>query len=921
MEDCVLFFWIILCCTKDVFKYFSVLSHILPDSKGIMTVSWFFFLLVESLLHHYNCVFVGAPLPRNANQLSNLISTSLSNHELHNRSVPHYKPPDLQQHAVGSENEPQTLFLKSVKSSKQPDLRSNNKKVTKKTGPTDTATVAKFVPHKSTAKTTRVTTKKRSARSEHSKQVTKGASHFISKSDKKNGATLSFHKFGKFQGYRKIKANEEEQFLLGFTEEINELENDEEQTAELSKTLHSPAFYENLNQKKIKVTYNPKELSKGKSKPKYKHGVYSKKRTFDKNATRTIFPIFNSNQFKSRIETGKAVSKQKGKEARSSQSKAMNLNQELVKKAFLDKKVHDAFQKELNVNKNLPQVSSQDIQKRRNISTHNSVQSNANLDGVKLGKRSNINKNLPQVSSQDIQKRRNISIHNSVQSNANLDGVKLGKRSNINKNLPKVSSQDIQKRRNISIHNSVQSNANLDGVKLGKRFNINKNLPQVSSQDIQKRRNISIHNSVQSNANLDGVKLGKRFNINKNLPQVSSQDIQKRRNISIHNSVQSNANLDGVKLGKRFNINKNLPQVSSQDIQKRRNISIHNSVQSNANLDELKLGKRFNINKNLHKLSSQEQRKNISVNNLLKNNTNLNAFPAGKRSNVHVPKSTNLLMNEKPNIGFESNPVSDVVAAERKQQDNSKVLKPFQGNFQEQMEMFNKLEENTFDDSNLEENVGSSSLDQSRMPTLSKHAVTLLSNKTESNVLHYGDKNKQHTSNKSITKKAKVKEVNSKQREGNPTRKSSIGPIGETSRMVGIKAGSSKDQTLTSFQSSQEVYHQSSTPVRNLISSPPNHFNDVVEKDKIRNKLSHARKDVVLLRKFQLSLLTTSSDVKSPIKDNQQQQPKNEIPQYGRPGKQRNQVTKSRQRRQVKLQGENIKQIASKYFIIHFSSK
>ena len=156
-----------------------------------------------------------------------------------------------------------------------------------------------------------------------------------------------------------------------------------------------------------------------KSKPKHqKHGAvvsnFKKINLLKTNATAKV-KTQNSNSQKSVFKPIEGV-------AASSRSKS-------VKKTFLDKRVASypasSLQKDTIVAKSLLQAPIHDIQKRKNISVHNSVQSSANLDGVKLGKRFNINKNIPQDSSHDIQKRRNISVHNSVQSSANLDGCLL----------------------------------------------------------------------------------------------------------------------------------------------------------------------------------------------------------------------------------------------------------------------------------------------------------------------------------------------------------------------------------------------------------------------------------------------------------------------------------------------------------------
>ena len=360
--------------------------------------------------------------------------------------------------------------------------------------------------------------------------------------------------------------------------------------------------------------------------------------------------------------------------------------------------------------------------------------------------------------------------------------------------------------------------------------------------------------------------------------KVSSQEIQKRRNISVHNSVQSNVTLDEeVKLGKRFHVNQNLPKVSSQEIQKQKNITVHNTVQSIVSLDggvKQKVGKKF----------------------------------------IQIPTK-----------GIKTEEMSD--------QGESKVLKPFeQGNFQEQMEMFNMIskegisETSSFDGSNLGEDVGSSSGSLEReMPTLNRHSTQNLSNeitkKDQQNVLHYGDKKinnntkslSQHNtitmtaaSKSANTKKEKVKEV-----QGNPTQKSTIGPIGETSRMVNAKVASPKNlthQENPSQQPSQKIQ------IRNVISSvSSNHVNNINKVNVKPNDsyLDREQKNVVIARKNQSSSPRNHSVNSTNQNHNQQQPQSTKARAFLQTSNNRNGVGKSRQRRQIKLEGNNLKQIAS----------
>ena len=351
------------------------------------------------------------------------LPSSLNHHELHgSRSLPTSRVKDVveQQHSTTPNTPGATVNRQHQSLNKQPTQPGVRfpKKIAKKPAPSTTGTTknTREVSNKSPT-STRVTSKLRPSNKKSIRST--NSHHFVPSiaSGKQLQPVTTPSKKSTQRGDQKIhKTNEEEQFLLGFTEEINELTaSDEEQTAELSKTLHSPAFYKDLNQKKIKVTYNPKQLtSVREKKPKHqKHGAvvsnFKEINQLKTNATARI-KTQNSDSQKSGIKPIESV-------ATSSGSKS-------VKRTFLDKRVASvsSLQKGTIVpNRLLLQARIHGIQKRRNISVHNSVQSSANLDGVKLGKRFNINKNIPQDLSHDIQKRRNISVHNSVQSSANLD--------------------------------------------------------------------------------------------------------------------------------------------------------------------------------------------------------------------------------------------------------------------------------------------------------------------------------------------------------------------------------------------------------------------------------------------------------------------------------------------------------------------
>ena len=688
---------------------------------------------------------------------------------------------------------------------------------------------------------------------------------------------------------KKKPLNEEKSFLRGFLNDVKELggsDEDDQKTFELSRTLHSDTFYKALDEKKIKITYHPKKEKEAKKK-KTKHPVKlvlkSPNKVSAQTKTTSIKPVNNNN----------VISTTANKQTNSTQH-----SDRISRKQAIEKELH--FLEYLNHKS--PKVKNVEPDKRENITVHNSVQSSAKIDGVKLGKRFDI----PLVATK-VSKRENITVHNSVKSTAKLDGVSLGKRQNILKS--KVQEPIYSKRENISIHNSVQSSAKLDTVPLSvlgpqKRLLKAASVPNKNDKEVYqpkstmnssskadgvdhiqksviplnqpnsfsekptivssnaKRENITVHNSVQSSAKLDGVKLGKRFkipNINaqnskhgnivthkidvSNLHQRSKvpQIVLKRENITVHNSVKSTAKLDGVSLGKRQNI--------AQAFNKGENVTIHNSVKSTGNLDGLSIGKRQKVYK--------AEKSQTPFQNQVKSSSVLVSQKRDKLPETHSVSSKTVSEANKLNTSMKKSTTTSNEMPDLSSKTESVQKQP---NLQEEMEMFNKITETPFDQMELNENMGSTVI-QAKMPELkSKKKDTMA---------------KEHLAKKS---KSEVR---------TPTLKSFIGPIGATSRMVGSAKKPNHNQTQTSLYQKRTI----ATGRVPIVARSGNRNTSMTTSPMVSRKSK-----VASGQRKRNAVVSSSKEAERPLNTG---------------------LSRSRQRRQIKLQGQNTRQITSESIFQH----
>ncbi|XP_066918349.1 uncharacterized protein [Clytia hemisphaerica] len=650
--------------------------------------------------------------------------------------------------------------------------------------------------------------------------------------------------------------NEEETFLRGFLNDVKELSSSGEQDKnifELSRTLHSDTFYKALDEKKIKVSYHPTKERETK-KRKIKHPA-----PLLKHPTKVVAAQTKST-------SAKPVSKIIASTTSNKQTNSTQYSHKISRKQAIEKELH--FLEYLNHKS--PEAKDINHNKRENITVHNSVQSSAKLDGVKLGKRFDI-------ATKDF-KRENITIHNSVKSTAKLDGVSLGKRQHILK--LKVQDPVFSKRENISIHNAVKSSAKLDTVPLYASRSHKRLLKDVSAQNKDdkrqsksivdllpqkavillnkhslqhetpivdgnfKRENISVHNSVQSSAKLDGVKLGKRGNIKTQTVNVLNQRakalqiLTERENITVHNSGKSTAKLDGVSLGKR--------QIA-KSFTKRENGTVHDPVKITGNMDGLSIGKSkrqklTKAEKSLSQIKNQIKSRSVSVN---QRRDKSPSFSAVSKKTVSEADNTNVSIKKSTTT---SNAMPEL---------NSKITSgQKQPNLQAEMEMFNQITETPFDQMELSENMGSV-VTQAKMPEL----------KTK--------KKKGTVVNENTTKKLK-NEMKT------PTLKSFIGPIGVTSRMV----GSMKKTNHNNITQAHPYQRHTITPARvPTVTRSGNRNTSMADSSTI------SRKSVLVSGQRRKNTVVSSSQ---------------EAEQSLNTGSSR-----SRQKRQIKLQGQNTRQITT----------